>query len=184
MVHFDIKLAKGTYSVDLHTAQIEDGFTNKIYKITPGTGKQTQSSGPKDNKVVDLLRITRSFRVMAFLLNNLEKNNLVKIIEGGGTDGGGTTLSYSDGGDSQTFIVFVESCIITQTATDYGAGWMSGQDYKRGNVVDYNGNFYNCILDIDDSTSDPATDTTHFAVASINDFAKFDINMTLIKGVT
>lgn len=180
----NLTLTKGAFSVEIHTVQIEDGFTNKVFKITPGTGKQTQAAGPKENKVIDLLRITRTFRLMGHLLNNAEKKNLVKIIEGAETDGGGITFTYSDGGDASSYNTFVESCIITQGASDYGIGWLSGESYKAGGVVEYLGTFYNVIQDIGTSTTIPPSDTSNFTATNTNDFAKFDVNMTLIKGIS
>lgn len=180
----NLTLAKGAFSVELHGSQVEDGFVNKVFKITPGTGKQTQAAGPKDNKIVDLLRITRTFRILGHLLTTLEKNSLVNIIKGAGISGGGITFAYSDGGDASSYNVFVESCIITQHASDFGEGWLSGESYKTGNVVEYLGIFYNVIQDINDSTTVPLSDTSNFTANSINDFNKFDVNITVVEGVS
>lgn len=135
----ELTLSKGEYTVTVYANQIEDGFRNNIFKIIIPVGKQNQASGPRVPKIVDLLRIERTWRILGYIINNADKNKLIKIIEGGGIAGGGVTFSYSDGGDATSFTVFVEACIITQKAAD-------------------------------EPTIDPS------------DFAKFDINMTLIKG--
>jgi len=114
----EIILAKGSNTVTIYSSQIVDSFTNKIFKITPAKGKQGQDAGPNDVKVVDLLRLTRTFRVDGYLTTNGEKGTLISIIEGGGVKGGGITLTYSGGGDSTSFTVFVESCVFTQKSAD------------------------------------------------------------------
>jgi len=114
----EINLTKGAYSVTIYCMQIEDGFSNKIFNITPATGKNRQDDGPKEVKVVDLLRITRSFRIQGYILSNAVKNDLIKIVEGAEEKGGSVTMAYADGGDATSFGVYVESCIITQKAID------------------------------------------------------------------
>lgn len=137
----EITLTKGVFSVTIYTTQVEDGYINKIFNITPATGKQSQDGGRKQTKVVDLLRWTRTFRILGFITSNADKLALINIIEGGGTAGGPITFSYTDGGDGTGFDVFCESCIITQKSSD-------------------------------EPTSPPS------------DFAKFDINITLIQGTS
>lgn len=137
----EVTLTKGEYSVTIYCIQIEDGFINKITTITPPTGKQNQDAGPKANKIVDLLRVTRTFRLQGHILNNTDKASLINIIQGGGVKGGVITFTYDDGGDATSFDVFVENCIFTQKSAD-------------------------------EPTSPPT------------DFAKHDVNITLIKGTT
>lgn len=52
------------------------------------------------------------------MISNSVKSDLIQIIEGGGTDGGGVTLTFSEGGDTTSFTVFVESCIFTYQSQD------------------------------------------------------------------
>lgn len=180
MANRECTLIKGAYTVIIYASQIEDGYANKLKIITPGTGKQSQDLGPKDNKVVDLLRLTRTFRIMGYILSNTVKSDLIKIIEGGGVKGGGITFAYPDGGDATSFTVYAESCIITQKSSDFGYGWIASAVYKAGDVVEYNGTFYRCLADVTSAT-DPATDTTNWSSVGTDDFAKFDVNITLIK---
>ena len=131
----ELTIAKGAYSVTLYAKQIEDGFTNKLTQITPATGRQTQSSGPTTTKVVDLLRLVRSFRIDGYVVSNTVKSDLVKIIEGGGTDGGGITLTFSEGGDATSFTVFVESCIFTYQSQDEPTSPPSDQAKHAVNIT-------------------------------------------------
>ena len=135
----EITLSKGNYSVTIYTRQIEDGFKNQIFTVVVPKAKQTQDAGRSKPKVVDLLKITRSFRILGYIVNNTDKKNLIKIIEGAEKKGGAITMTYDDGGDTTTFSVFCESCIITQKAA-----------------------------------GEPPS--------SPSDFAKFDVNITLIEG--
>ena len=128
----EITLAKGVFSVTIYTNQIEDGLLNKLFKITPATSTQNQDAGPKATKVVNLLRIDRTFRILGYVVSNSVKSDLINIIEGGGTKGGGVTMTFSEGGDATSFTVFVESCIFTYKATDEPASPPS--DYAKHNL--------------------------------------------------
>lgn len=118
----DITLSKGTYTgasaVTIYVNKIDDSFENKIFQITPSTPKGKQADGPKDTKVVDLLRITRRFKITGFILSNTDKTNLICILEGGGINGGPITMTYNDGGDATSFDVFYANCSISQTRQD------------------------------------------------------------------
>jgi len=128
----EITLSKGAYSVTIYAKRIEDGFLNKLFKITPATSKQNQDSGAKEVKAVDLLRIERTFRILGYITSNTVKNDLIKIIEGGGIKGGGITMTFSEGGDATTFTVFVESCIFTYESTDEPSS--PPDDYAKHNI--------------------------------------------------
>jgi hypothetical protein len=114
----EVILSKGSYSTTVYTRRIEDGFKNKLTTITPAKGKGSQADGPKDTKVVDLLRLTRSFRIDGFVLSNTDKSNLIKIVEGAGINGGTITLTFSEGGDATSFDVFIESIIFVYESQD------------------------------------------------------------------
>ena len=125
----EVSVSKGGYSVTIYAIQIEDGLQNKLFKITPATGKQNQPNGPKDTKIVDLLRIDRTFRIQGYLTSNTDKSNLINIINGAGTTGGTVTFTFSEGGDSTSYEVFVESCIFTYKSTDEPTS--PGDDYAK-----------------------------------------------------
>jgi hypothetical protein len=114
----EITISKGAYSATIYAIKIEDGYKNKIFIITPGTGKSNQTGGPKDNKIVDLLRLTRSFRIDGYILSNTVKSDIIKIIEGANIDGGSTTFTFSEGGDATSFQVFFEDCVFRYESQD------------------------------------------------------------------
>jgi len=48
--------------------------------------------------------------------------------------------------------------------TKIGVPWTSGQNWVVGDAPSYNGNVYCCIVAISNSTTNPASDTTHFVL--------------------
>ena len=117
----EAQISKGGNTSVLSSVRIEDNFKNKIFVITPARSPQNQSGGPADTKVVDLLRITRTFVVKGHVLSNAEKNTLIQILEGGGLNGGGVNFQWEDGGDfdfASGTTVFIESCNFSQIASD------------------------------------------------------------------
>jgi len=118
MAPSELTLTKNSINVTIYARRIEDGFKNKLTTITPAVGRQSQSAGPKDTKVVDLLRLTRSFRIDGYVVSNTDKASLISLIEGAGTNGGPITLSFSEGGDATSFEVFVEDCIFVYESQD------------------------------------------------------------------
>lgn len=140
-------LTKGNYTTTIYSKEITEDFSNKLMNITPPTGKQNQDAtttqffGQKQTKVVDLLRIVRKFIIKGYILNNIDKLALIRIIRGAGIKGGAITFSYPDGADTTSFNVFIESFKISQKATD-------------------------------EPDSPP------------DDYAKYDIDITLVEGTT
>ena len=114
----ELTLSKGVYTVTIYASSVDDSYDNKIFMITPPTGRQKQDAGPKDTKVVDMLRLTRTFKITGYILSNTVKSDLIKIIEGAGVKGGSITLSYPDGGDSTSFNVFIQNFSIKQVSSD------------------------------------------------------------------
>lgn len=181
----NIILSKGNYAVTIHANQIEDGFGNKLFQITPATPIQSQEAGSSPTIIVDLLRLTRTFRILGYLTSTLEKYYLIKIIEGGGINGGAVQMIYPDGGDATSFVVFIENYVLTQKASDFGNGWLSGGNYYKGMVVEYIGNFYYCLQDALGRTTIPPNDSSYWALhQNMDNFAKHDVNITLVKGTT
>ena len=120
-------LAKGAYTVTIYAAEVIDHMTNKIITITPPATKQQQSDGPKSTKVIDLLRITRTFKIRGYLLDATAKSDILSITKGAGLSGGVAVFTYPDGGDATTFNVFVQDVTISQKATDEPSGtWIDG----------------------------------------------------------
>jgi len=112
-------LSKGAYSVTIYNTEVTEDFDNKLFTITPAIGKQNQDSGPKDTKVADLLRITRTFSLKkGYLTSNNDKKALIQIIKGAGIKGGAATFTYPDGADATSFSVYVRKAKIKQVASD------------------------------------------------------------------
>jgi hypothetical protein len=130
----ELTLTKGAYSVTIYATSIRDTLSNKLFSITPPTGTSKQDSGPKSNKIVDLLRINRKFTIKGFVLNATDKSNLVAIFKGAQQKGGEATLSYPDGGDGTSYSVYIESADITQKSDDEPDEGTAPDDYARYEV--------------------------------------------------
>jgi len=94
----EITISKGSYSVTVYPTEINDNFTNKLFTFTPAQSKANQSSGSKDSKIVDLLRVLQQIVITGRILTKAVKEDLKSIYTGGGVDGGAVTLTYD--GDS------------------------------------------------------------------------------------
>ena len=129
-----IKLTKGDYSVSIPTDRVDEELKNKLITLTIATGTSSQSSGKKETKVVDLLRITHQYSIKGYITNvdtastayndtggssNLTakeiKDNLKTIVEGGGQSGGVVTMTY----ESDSIEGYIESVVFTNVARDY-----------------------------------------------------------------
>ena len=113
--HYDnIVLSKGTYSITLFTNDASESGDNKLIVIPIPTTKTNQSSGQKETKVVDLLRITNTLHIVGYISNlggvdaNTIKQNLITLFKGAGTTGGAITLTY----DNVSYSVFIQKWII------------------------------------------------------------------------
>lgn len=132
----ELTLAKGGTTVTIYTVTVAENFTNKIFIITPAQASQNQASGPKDNKIVDLLRIVHQFVIKGYIASSATrtakqvKDDLVSIYEGAGAVGGVTTLTY----DSDNFNGYVEKLNVVEKAEDNPLD-SSGKDYARYEVA-------------------------------------------------
>lgn len=63
-----------------------------------------------------------------------------------------------------TLIRFVQLSGTDGKGFNFMGAWVSGSDHYINDVVTYNGNAYVCISDITNSTTNPASDTTHWAI--------------------
>lgn len=96
----EITLSKGGITVTVHTEEVNDNFGSKIFIITPAQSSSNQADGPKDAKVVDLLRVTHTIVIKGNLVGTATKTavqikqDLVNIFKGGGAVGGTVTMTY------------------------------------------------------------------------------------------
>jgi len=132
------QLEKGNYLVPIHAIMIDDTLDNKLINISLPTTTQKQDTGPKGTKIIDLLRITRIFKITGYITGsstsdsypakyngvaqnltaNQVKNYLIQIIKGAGIKGGEITFTYPDGGDNTSYNVYIKNCLIKQASTD------------------------------------------------------------------
>lgn len=130
----DITISKGVYSVTIHSVEVTQNLTNKIFPISPATGKQNQDGGAKDTKIVDLLKITKELNITrgyitgsdtASSVNNdsggsvsitaTQAKDIIKNIFNGAFEKGGvTSLTY----DGDTLYGFLEKVSITYVSAD------------------------------------------------------------------
>ena len=114
----NITLAKGNFSVTIYTDSVSDGIKNQLLVLPTPTVSQIQSDGPEGTMIADLLRLTRTFIIKGYIESNSVKSNLMKIVKGAEIAGGEVTLAYSEGGDITSFTGYIQSCVVTQEASD------------------------------------------------------------------
>jgi len=101
----NIVFTKGSTVVTLFTNSVDESYTKILAVITPPVGSANYASGPKDNKLVDLLRVTHRFEIDGYIVATEgsygsgdtsstvagKRTDLIAIFQGGGT----FTMSYS-----------------------------------------------------------------------------------------
>ncbi len=116
----EITLAKGSITVTIYAREVVDNLSNQLFPIKPPQTKNNQSSGPKDNKIIDLLRITREYLITGAIKGTdtqtakQVKDELYSIGEGAGIDGGVVTLTY----DGDTITGYIEKISAKEKAED------------------------------------------------------------------
>jgi len=117
----EITISKGDYSVTVYATEIDEEYSNKIFNIIPPQSKSSQGSGPKDVKLVDLLRITHQIAIKRAYITASDtktakevKDDLKSIFNGGDENGGEVTLTY----DGDSFTGYIEKLGITEDAND------------------------------------------------------------------
>ena len=113
----DMILAKGSYSVTVNTTEITDNYDNKVNPIIPPQTKQNQSNGPKDVKIVDLLKITHEMVIRGSIKTTATRDDLIQISKGGGVSGTPITVTY-DTHPSSPMNMFMTKCQIKEAARD------------------------------------------------------------------
>ncbi len=118
-----ITLVKGSYTVTIDAIQVTENYSNKLFIITPPQTKQNQASGVKDNKAVDLLRITHEIIIRGALAPTATKSSddvrsdLIRILQGAGVSGTPIVVTYSSHPDSP-MNMFMEKCMIQENPID------------------------------------------------------------------
>jgi hypothetical protein len=113
----NITIAKGVYSVTIHTTEIVEDYANDLHQIVIPTTKQNQANGPKNNKTMDMLKITHSVVVRGYLSTELDRTNLIKIFKGAEIAGSPVAATYDTHPDTP-LNMFMEKLMITEASKD------------------------------------------------------------------
>ena len=123
----NLTLAKGAYSVTIPTITINETYKNRFNTLAFPTTKQKQELGPKDTKVMDMLKITHTLAIKGILTSATDRNNLISIFKGGGVSGQPATLTYDTHPDTP-LSVFVEDYTIVENSKDGKLSASGGAD--------------------------------------------------------
>ena len=110
----DIVLSKGDVSVTLFTVDDVENLKNQMTIIPGIVSPDNQALGYVKPSVVDLLRITNTFKFEGYIVDTTAlpaltvKNNLKSIIKGAGVSSSTVTLTYED----SSIDVFIEDAVI------------------------------------------------------------------------
>ena len=157
----DITLTKGGITVTLGVQEVNDNYSNKIFIISPAQSDQNQPSGPKEAKVVDLLRVTHSMIIRAQIIGTATKTatqikqDLVNIWKGSGSVGGTVTLTYDANAKA-----FGSTATTANTSIE---GYIEKVNFKE--------------------TSSDEPDDFVSSKENYTDITKFEITLTFIEGV-
>ena len=114
----NITFAKGEFSVTIDTVEITDNYNNKLMLNIPNLQtKQKQSLGPVDKKIVDLLWITHELVIRGSLETTQERDDLIKIFEGGEVTGTPVVMTYDTHPDTP-LNVFISKLMIKESSRD------------------------------------------------------------------
>ena len=98
----NITISKGSFSVDIQVERVDDNFVNKLFVIAPVQATNNQGDGPKEPKIVDLLRTTHQLLIKGHITSTATKTalevkqDLVNIWKGAGATGGTASLTYDE----------------------------------------------------------------------------------------
>lgn len=119
-INDNITITKGSYSVELFTVSSAENFKNTLTVIPSAVSPSNQSLGVKDAIVVDLLRITHTYQVEAYITSTTTKtaknvkDDLIAIFNGGAVDSSASILTYEDSQSN----VFLEDLVIKKMNND------------------------------------------------------------------
>jgi len=118
----NIVLSKGDTSVTIDTTSVVDSYKNNIINLRIPQVKQNQDSGPRETKIVDLLRVDHTIKIIGYICKDdstsaeVLKDNLVYLWKGSGQKGGTVSLSYE--GNSSAFTSTTDTNPIYGIITD------------------------------------------------------------------
>jgi hypothetical protein len=117
----NIILSKSGTQVTIHTFNDEENFEKETEKITPPQSSGNWASGPKDTKIVDLLRIEKRITFDGYLAAGTVSGDSSSTVAGKKTDlktihesGGVVNMTY----EGSTFTVNFEKMNIRRVIGD------------------------------------------------------------------
>lgn len=127
-----ITISKGGYSVLIYPTSTNTQLDNKLFVITPPQSEGSQDEGVKTPKIIDLLRITTTYRIQGHIVATTRtnaytiKNTLVKICEGADVQGGEITATVEPENTNtpaceysrSSISGFIEKLTITENSRD------------------------------------------------------------------
>ena len=117
---YEVQFSKGSYSVDMHADNVSEEFNNKLIILNIPQVSTNQSAGKKSTNVLDLLQITHQFLIKGYVAKNStksgfqQKEDLLSIADGGGTNGGTISMTY----DSKTYTGYLEKITVIRKPHD------------------------------------------------------------------
>jgi len=122
-----ITITKNGKTVYVYPESVAYNSENKLYMITIPTVENNQATGAKTTKVIDLLRITKTYNVKGYLtdetsgLGIVQKNTLRDIAEGAGANGGEISCEIDPNNPVakyKTINCYIEKMTIEETPSD------------------------------------------------------------------
>ena len=74
----------GSNELTVYTTIVEEIMNNKVTKVVPATGTANAGSGPKDVKLVNLLKVTNLFIIDGRILST-DRTKIKNVFNAGGT---------------------------------------------------------------------------------------------------
>jgi len=99
----DVIFVKGSYTVTVYSAEVNDNFDNGLFIIKPAQSPTNQADGSKTPRIVDLLRVIHQIVIRGYITGTASKTalavkrELINIWKGAGTAGGAVTMTYDQG---------------------------------------------------------------------------------------
>lgn len=111
----NVTLEKGGTTATIHTEELTENRDNSLITSALPQTKQKQENGPKDTRIIDLLRLTVEF-IIRGRVDETNKNNLITISNGAGTSGT-ITMTYDSHPDSPLQVA-MSKCMIKKNSQD------------------------------------------------------------------
>jgi hypothetical protein len=117
----DITFSKGSFSVGVDADNVSEEYSNKLIVLSLSQTKNSQESGARTTKILDLLRITHQFVIRAYITSSSTqtakqvKDDLFSVANGGGINGGVISMVY----DGDTYTGYLERIVCVKEARDH-----------------------------------------------------------------